>query len=90
MKLSIFRKEIFLKEIKSVLAANEVMGEKRYSGEEGMVFKVDLKNTSSKKKKYFLRSCLSGFFIPCFKKKRLNSRLRHWIKGCWSSVNFVL
>ena len=50
MKLSIFRKEIFLKEIKSVLAANEVMGEKRYSGEEGMVFKVDLKNTSSKKK----------------------------------------
>lgn len=69
MKLSIFRKEIFLKEIKSVLAANEVMGEKRYSGEEGMVFKVDLKNTSSKKKYTSSDHVYRGFSYHALKRK---------------------
>ncbi|RVW66527.1 Transposon TX1 uncharacterized 149 kDa protein [Vitis vinifera] len=66
----------------AVLIANEIVDEKRRSGEEGVVFKIDFE------KAYDHVSW--GFLDHVLEKKGFSPRWRKWMRGCLSSVSFVV
>lgn len=57
--------------------ANQVVNEKRCSGEETMVFKIDFQKS--------LGSCGVGFFKSCLKEKRFCSEMD--ILDLWMLIN---
>ncbi|RVW50737.1 Transposon TX1 uncharacterized 149 kDa protein [Vitis vinifera] len=66
----------------AVLIANEIVDEKRRSGEEGVVFKIDFEKAYDHVSWDFLDHVLEmkGFGI----------RWRKWMRGCLSSVSFAV
>ena len=66
----------------SILVANEVVDEKRHSGEEGIVFKIDFEKAYNHVKCDFLDHVLEW--------KGFGWRWKSWICGCISSIDFVV
>ena len=66
----------------AVLIANEIVDEKRRSGEEGVVFKIDFKKAYDHVKWDFLDHVLE--------KKGFSSKWRSWMRGCLSSVSYAI
>ncbi|RVW69397.1 LINE-1 retrotransposable element ORF2 protein [Vitis vinifera] len=65
-----------------VLIANEIVDERRRSGEEGVVFKIDFEKAYDHVKWDFLDHVLE--------KKGFSPRWRKWMSGCLSSVSFAI
>ncbi|RVX22267.1 Transposon TX1 uncharacterized 149 kDa protein [Vitis vinifera] len=65
-----------------VLIANEIVDEKRRSGEEGVVFKIDFK------KAYDYVSW--DFLDHVLEKKEFDPSWRKWMSGCLSSVSYAV
>ena len=65
-----------------VLIANEIVDEKRRSGEEGVVFKIDFEKAYDHVDWDFLDNVLE--------RKGFSPRWRTWMKGCLSSVSFTI
>ncbi|RVW93493.1 Transposon TX1 uncharacterized 149 kDa protein [Vitis vinifera] len=66
----------------AVLIANEIVDEKKRSGEEGVVFKIDFEKAYDHVKWDFLDHVL--------KKKGFSPRWRSWMRGCLSSVSYAI
>ncbi|WKA03325.1 hypothetical protein VitviT2T_021440 [Vitis vinifera] len=66
----------------AVLIANEIVDEKKRSGEEGVVFKIDFEKAYDHVSWDFLDHVME--------KKGFNPRWRKWIRGCLSSVSFAI
>ncbi|RVW98458.1 Transposon TX1 uncharacterized 149 kDa protein [Vitis vinifera] len=66
----------------AVLIANEIVDERRRSGEEGVVFKIDFEKAYDYVKWDFLDHVLE--------KKGFNPRWRKWMSGCLSSVSYAI
>ncbi|RVW99583.1 Transposon TX1 uncharacterized 149 kDa protein [Vitis vinifera] len=66
----------------AVLIANEIVDEKRRSGKEGVVFKIDFEKAYDHVKWDFLDHVLE--------KKGFSSKWRSWMRGCLSSVSYVI
>ncbi|RVW39059.1 Transposon TX1 uncharacterized 149 kDa protein [Vitis vinifera] len=66
----------------AVLIANEIVDEKKRSGEEGVVFKIDFEKAYDHVSRDFLDHVME--------KKRFNPRWRKWMRGCLSSVSFAV
>ncbi|RVW62009.1 Transposon TX1 uncharacterized 149 kDa protein [Vitis vinifera] len=66
----------------AVLIANEIVDEKKRSGEEGVVFKIDFEKAYDHVSWDFLDHVME--------KKGFNPRWRKWIRGCLSSVSFTI
>ncbi|RVW90756.1 Transposon TX1 uncharacterized 149 kDa protein [Vitis vinifera] len=66
----------------AVLIANEIMDERRRSGEEGVVFKIDFEKAYDHVKWDFLDHVLE--------KKGFSPRWRKWMSGCLSSVSYAI
>ncbi|KAJ9708595.1 hypothetical protein PVL29_000566 [Vitis rotundifolia] len=66
----------------AVLIANKIVDEKKRSGEEGVVFKIDFKKAYDHVSWDFLDHVLE--------KKGFSPRWRKWMRGCLSSVSFVV
>ncbi|RVW93866.1 Transposon TX1 uncharacterized 149 kDa protein [Vitis vinifera] len=66
----------------AVLIANEIVDERRRSGEEGVVFKIDFEKAYDHVKWDFLDHVLE--------KKGFSPRWRKWMSGCLSSVSFAI
>ncbi|RVW16209.1 Transposon TX1 uncharacterized 149 kDa protein [Vitis vinifera] len=66
----------------AVLIANEIVDERRRSGEEGVVFKIDFEKAYDHVKWDFLDHMLE--------KKGFSPRWRKWMSGCLSSVSFAI
>ncbi|RVW91367.1 hypothetical protein CK203_035379 [Vitis vinifera] len=66
----------------AVLIANEIVDEKRRSGEEGVVFKIDFEKAYNHVSWDFLDHMLE--------KKGISPRWRKWMRGCLSTVSFVV
>ncbi|KAJ9680329.1 hypothetical protein PVL29_019598 [Vitis rotundifolia] len=66
----------------AVLIANEIVDEKRRSGEEGVVFKIDFEKAYDHVSWDFLDHVLE--------KKGFSPRWRKWMKGCLSTVSFAI
>ncbi|KAJ9709585.1 hypothetical protein PVL29_001188 [Vitis rotundifolia] len=66
----------------AVLIANEIVDEKKQSGEEGVVFKIDFEKTYNHVSWDFLDHVLE--------KKGFSPRCRKWMRGCLSSVSFAV
>ncbi|KAJ9697646.1 hypothetical protein PVL29_006989 [Vitis rotundifolia] len=66
----------------AVLIANEIVDEKRRSGEEGVVFKIDFEKAYDHVKWDFLDHVLE--------KKGFSSKWRMWMRGCLSSVSYAV
>ncbi|RVX22450.1 putative ribonuclease H protein [Vitis vinifera] len=66
----------------AVLIANEVVDEKRRSGEEGVVFKIDFKKTYDHVDWSFLDHVLQ--------RKGFSQKWRSWMRGCLSSSSFAI
>ncbi|RVX23043.1 LINE-1 retrotransposable element ORF2 protein [Vitis vinifera] len=66
----------------AVLIANEIVDEKRRSGEEGVVFKIDFEKAYDHVSWDFLDHVLEM--------KGFGSRWRKWMSGCLSSVSFAV
>ncbi|RVW48807.1 putative ribonuclease H protein [Vitis vinifera] len=66
----------------AVLIANEIVDEKRRSGEEGIVFKIDFEKAYDHVSWDFLDHVLEM--------KGFSPRWRKWMKGCLSSVSFAV
>ena len=66
----------------AVLIANEIVDERRRSGEEGVVFKIDFEKAYDHVKWDFLDHVL--------KKKGFSPRWRKWMSGCLSSVSYAI
>ncbi|RVX22620.1 putative ribonuclease H protein [Vitis vinifera] len=66
----------------AVLIANEIVDEKKRSGEEGVVFKIDFEKAYDHVSWDFLDHVME--------KKGFNPRWRNWIRGCLSSVSFAI
>ena len=66
----------------AVLIANEFVDEKRRSGEEGVVFKIDFEKAYDYVKWDFLDHVLE--------KKGFSSKWRSWMRGCLSSVSYAI
>ena len=66
----------------AILIANEIVDERRQSGEEGVVFKIDFEKTYDHMKWDFLDHVLE--------KKGFSLRWRKWMRGCLSTVSFVV
>ncbi|RVW74639.1 Transposon TX1 uncharacterized 149 kDa protein [Vitis vinifera] len=66
----------------AVLIANEIVDEKRRSGEEGVVFKIDFEKAYDHVSWDFLDHVLEM--------KGFGLRWRKWMRGCLSSVSFVV
>ncbi|RVX09485.1 Transposon TX1 uncharacterized 149 kDa protein [Vitis vinifera] len=64
----------------AVLIANEIVDEKRRSGEEGVVFKIDFEKAYDHMSWDFLDHVLEM--------KGFSPRWRKWMRGCLSSVSF--
>ncbi|RVX05136.1 LINE-1 retrotransposable element ORF2 protein [Vitis vinifera] len=74
--------KIIAKVLAGLLIANEIVDEKRRSGEEGVVFKIDFEKAYDHVSWDFLDHVLEmkGFGI----------RWRKWMRGCLSSVSFAV
>ncbi|RVW16135.1 putative mitochondrial protein [Vitis vinifera] len=66
----------------AVLIANEIVDERRRSGEEGVVFKIDFEKAYDHVKWDFLDHMLE--------KKGFSPRWRKWMSGCLSSVSYAI
>ncbi|KAJ9680549.1 hypothetical protein PVL29_019768 [Vitis rotundifolia] len=66
----------------AVLIANEVVDEKRRSGEEGVVFKIDFEKAYD--------HVDWGFLDHVLQRKRFSQKWRSWIRGCLSSSSFAI
>ena len=66
----------------AVLIANEIVDEKRRSGEEGVVFKIDFEKTYDHVSWDFLDHVLE--------RKGFNPSWRKWMSGCLSSVSYAV
>ncbi|RVW62473.1 putative mitochondrial protein [Vitis vinifera] len=66
----------------AVLIANEIVDEKKRSGEEGVVFKIDFEKAYDHVKWDFLDHVLE--------KKGFSSKWRSWMRGCLSSVSYAI
>ncbi|RVW51280.1 Transposon TX1 uncharacterized 149 kDa protein [Vitis vinifera] len=66
----------------AVLIANEIVDERRRSGEEGVVFKIDFEKAYDHVKWDFLDHVLE--------KKGFSPRWRKWMSGCLSSVSYAI
>ncbi|RVW47791.1 Transposon TX1 uncharacterized 149 kDa protein [Vitis vinifera] len=66
----------------AVLIANEIVDEKRRSGEEGFVLKIDFEKAYDHVSWDFLDHVLE--------KKGFSPRWRKWMRGCLSSVSFAV
>ncbi|KAJ9701108.1 hypothetical protein PVL29_006452 [Vitis rotundifolia] len=66
----------------AVLIANEIVDEKRRSGEEGIVFKIDFEKAYHHVKWDFLDHVLEM--------KGFSSKWRIWMRGCLSSVSYAI
>ncbi|RVX15392.1 hypothetical protein CK203_009286 [Vitis vinifera] len=64
------------------LIANEIVDEKRQSGEEGVVFKIDFEKAYGHVKWDFVDHVLE--------KKGFSSKWRSWMRGCLSSVSYAI
>ncbi|WJZ84256.1 hypothetical protein VitviT2T_003869 [Vitis vinifera] len=64
------------------LIANEVVDEKRRSGEEGVVFKIDFEKTYD--------HVDWGFLDHVLERKGFSLKWRSWIRGCLSSSSFAI
>ena len=64
------------------LISNEIVDEKRQSGEEGVVFKIDFEKAYDHVRWDFLDHVLE--------KKGFSSRWRKWMRGCLSIVSFAV
>ena len=65
-----------------VLIANEIVDEKRRSGEEGVVFKIDFKKAYDYVGWDFLDHMLNN--------KGFSPRWRTWMRGCLSLVSYAI
>ena len=63
----------------AVLIANEIVDEKRRSGEEGVVFKIDFEKAYDHVK-----------WDHMLEKKGFSSKWRIWMRGCMSSVSYAI
>ncbi|RVW90710.1 Transposon TX1 uncharacterized 149 kDa protein [Vitis vinifera] len=66
----------------AVLIANEIVDERRRSGEEGVVFKIDFEKAYDHVRWDFLDQVLE--------KKGFSPRWRKWMSGCLSSVSYAV
>ena len=66
----------------TVLIANEIVDEKKRSGEEGVFFKIDFEKADDHVSWDFLDHVME--------KKGFNPRWRKWMRGCLSSVCFAV
>ncbi|RVX09324.1 LINE-1 retrotransposable element ORF2 protein [Vitis vinifera] len=66
----------------AVLIANEVVDEKRRSGEEGIVFKIDFEKAYD--------HVDWGFLDHVLQRKGSSRKWRSWIRGCLSSSSFAI
>ena len=66
----------------AVLIANEIVDEKRRSGEEGVVFKIDFEKAYDHVDWDFLDHMLD--------RKGFSPRWRSWMRGCLSSVSYAI
>ena len=66
----------------AVLIANEIVDEKRWLGEEGVVFKIDFEKAYDHVDWDFLDHVLD--------RKGFSPRWRTWMRGCLSSVSFAI
>ena len=66
----------------AVLIANEIVDERRRSGEEGVVFKIDFE-------KAYDHVCWD-FLDHVLEKKGFSPRWRKWMSGCLSSVSYAI
>ena len=66
----------------AVLIANEIVNEKRRSGEEGVVFKIDFEKAYDHVRWDFLDQVLE--------KKGFSPKWRKWMSGCLSSVPYAV
>ncbi|RVW28919.1 hypothetical protein CK203_102842 [Vitis vinifera] len=84
MKPSILLKALLFKGDKywMVLIANEIVDEKRRSGEEGVVFKIDFEKAYDHVSWDFLDHVLE--------KKGFSPRWRKWMSGCLSTVSYAV
>ena len=65
-----------------VLIANEVVDEKRRSGEEGIVFKIDFEKAYD--------HVDWGFLEHVLERKGFSLKWRSWMRGCLSSTSFAI
>ena len=68
--------------LNAVPIANEIADEKRQSGEEGLVFKLDFEKAYNHVNWYFLDHVLE--------KKEFSPKWRTWMRGCLSSVSYAI
>ena len=68
--------------LNAVLIANEIVDEKRRSGEKGVVFKIDFEKAYDHVKWDFLDHVLE--------KKGFSSKWRIWMRGRMSSVSYAI
>ncbi|RVW28239.1 hypothetical protein CK203_083670 [Vitis vinifera] len=66
----------------AILIANEVVDEKRRSGEEGVVFKIDFEKTYD--------HVDWGFLDHVLQRKGFSQKWRSWMRGCLSSSSFAI
>nr|CAN75609.1 hypothetical protein VITISV_002943 [Vitis vinifera] len=66
----------------AVLIANEVVDEKRRSGEEGVVFKIDFEKAYDHVE--------WGFLDHVLQRKGFSQKWRAWMRGCLSSSSFAI
>ncbi|RVX06252.1 Transposon TX1 uncharacterized 149 kDa protein [Vitis vinifera] len=66
----------------AVLIANEVVDEKRRSGEEGVVFKIDFEKAYD--------HVDWGFLDHVLQRKGFSQKWRSWMRGCLSSSSFAI
>ena len=66
----------------AVLIANEVVDEKRRSGEEGIVFKIDFEKAYD--------HVDWGFLEHVLERKGFSPKWRSWMRGCLTSTSFAI
>ncbi|RVW25910.1 putative mitochondrial protein [Vitis vinifera] len=66
----------------AILIANEVVDEKRRSGEEGVVFKIDFEKAYD--------HVDWGFLDHVLQRKGFSQKWRSWMRGCLSSSSFAI
>ena len=66
----------------AVLITNEVMDEKSWSGEEGVVFKIDFEKAYN--------HVDWGFLDHVLERKGFSTKWRSWMRGCLSSTSFAV